>query len=66
MTQPAHSQPETRRRYRPISSEQVLAPDGGLLGNFPQALSHIGLVNAAVSLQRAEAGAEAEERDAPP
>jgi GH15 family glucan-1,4-alpha-glucosidase len=37
-----------------LLAEQV-DPDGGeLLGNFPQAFSHIGLVNAAWSIHEAE------------
>ncbi len=35
-------------------SEQVDGADGELLGNFPQAFSHLGLVNAAQALALAE------------
>lgn len=34
-----------------LLSEQVSPEDDRLLGNFPQALSHIGLINAAVTLE---------------
>ncbi len=38
-----------------LLSEEVHKRDGTLLGNFPQALSHIGLVNAAWTISQAEA-----------
>jgi GH15 family glucan-1,4-alpha-glucosidase len=37
-----------------LLSEEIDVRDGELLGNFPQALSHIGLVNAAWAITRAE------------
>jgi GH15 family glucan-1,4-alpha-glucosidase len=37
-----------------LLSEEVAATSGQLLGNFPQAFSHIGLVNAAWAISRAE------------
>jgi GH15 family glucan-1,4-alpha-glucosidase len=40
-----------------LLAEEVDPAGGRLLGNFPQALSHIGLVNAAWAIGRAEAGA---------
>jgi alpha,alpha-trehalase len=33
-----------------LLSEEVDARDGRLTGNFPQAISHIGLINAALHL----------------
>lgn len=38
-----------------LLSEQVQSDSGHLLGNFPQASSHVGLVNAASALAHAEA-----------
>jgi len=43
-----------------LLSEEVDSERGALLGNFPQAFSHIGLVNAAWAIRRAEAGDEEE------
>lgn len=37
-------------------SEEVDPGSGELLGNFPQAFSHIGLVNAAWAVAQAEGG----------
>jgi GH15 family glucan-1,4-alpha-glucosidase len=37
-----------------LLSEEVDSRTGELLGNFPQALSHIGLVNAAWAIAEAE------------
>ncbi len=45
-----------------LLAEEVDAATGELLGNFPQAFSHIGLVNAAWAIARCEAG---EDPDAP-
>ncbi len=39
-----------------LLAEEVDAASGELLGNFPQAFSHIGLVNAAWAISQAEAG----------
>ncbi|HLM17671.1 MAG TPA: glycoside hydrolase family 15 protein [Acidimicrobiia bacterium] len=39
-----------------LLSEEVDPTSGELLGNFPQAFSHIGLVNAAWAISQAEAG----------
>ena len=39
-----------------LLSEEVDAPTGELLGNFPQAFSHIGLVNAAWVISQAVEG----------
>ena len=43
-----------------LFSEEATVPDGDLTGNFPQALTHIGLLNAALRLQNpiASRGAE--------
>jgi GH15 family glucan-1,4-alpha-glucosidase len=37
-----------------LLSEQVDTETGELLGNFPQAFSHVGLVNAAWAISEAE------------
>ena len=37
-----------------LLSEEVDSTSGELLGNFPQAFSHIGLVNAAWTIHQAE------------
>ncbi len=42
-----------------LLAEEVDTTTGELLGNFPQAFSHIGLVNAAWAITEAEAEAEA-------
>jgi GH15 family glucan-1,4-alpha-glucosidase len=41
-----------------LLAEEVDRRDGSLIGNFPQALSHIGLVNAAWAIAQAETGKE--------
>ncbi len=38
-----------------LMSEEIDTEDGSMLGNFPQAFSHIGLINAAVAIRDAEA-----------
>jgi GH15 family glucan-1,4-alpha-glucosidase len=43
-----------------LLSEQLDAATGELLGNFPQAFTHIGLVNAAWAIARAEGAASTE------
>jgi GH15 family glucan-1,4-alpha-glucosidase len=42
-----------------LLAEEVDASSGELLGNFPQAFSHIGLINAAWDIDRARLGADA-------
>jgi GH15 family glucan-1,4-alpha-glucosidase len=39
-----------------LLSEQVDPATGTLLGNFPQAFSHVGLINAAYTIAQAEQG----------
>ena len=46
-----------------LLSEELDPLTGRMLGNFPQAFSHVGLINAALSLSRA--GGPAEERAEP-
>ena len=38
-----------------LLAEEADAVNGGLLGNFPQAFSHVGLVNAAATIADVEA-----------
>jgi GH15 family glucan-1,4-alpha-glucosidase len=46
-----------------LLAEEVDAPSGELLGNFPQAFSHIGLINAAWDIDRVGAASGAEETE---
>ncbi|MFC3499668.1 glycoside hydrolase family 15 protein [Micromonospora krabiensis] len=41
-----------------LLSEEVDRRDGSLIGNFPQALSHIGLINAAWAIGQSEPGSD--------
>jgi GH15 family glucan-1,4-alpha-glucosidase len=48
-----------------LLAEEVDESTGELLGNFPQAFSHVGLVNAAWAIQQAETGGGAAPSDEP-
>jgi len=39
-----------------LFAEEIDADSGGALGNFPQAFTHIGLINAAIAIRDARAG----------
>ncbi len=54
---------EVRDRFSPLGlvSEEMDPETGALLGNFPQAFSHLGLVNTALFLHEAEAGTASQE-----
>ena len=37
-----------------LLAEEVDVPSGEMIGNFPQAFSHIGLINAALAISQAQ------------
>jgi GH15 family glucan-1,4-alpha-glucosidase len=47
-----------------LFSEEIDVRSGALMGNFPQALTHIGLMNAALRLQRAQSHKTERQRNA--
>ena len=49
-----------KEQFSPLGlvSEEIDAETGELLGNYPQAFSHIGFVNSALFLHEAEEGIE--------
>jgi GH15 family glucan-1,4-alpha-glucosidase len=49
-----------------LYSEEVDPATGALLGNYPQAFTHIGLINSAVTLQRAQEGRPIDDEDIHP
>ena len=65
---------EARQRFEHLLSfasplglyaEEVDPESGALLGNYPQAFTHIGLINSAVTLQRAQEGHLTQDDEAP-
>lgn len=46
-----------------LYSEEIDPASGALLGNYPQAFTHIGLINSAVTLQRAQEGRPIDQGD---
>jgi GH15 family glucan-1,4-alpha-glucosidase len=50
----------SRANHLGLLPEQVDTSDGTFLGNFPQAISHVGLVSSAVALARTARGAHPE------
>jgi GH15 family glucan-1,4-alpha-glucosidase len=49
-----------------LLSEEIDLRDKALIGNFPQALSHIGLINAAWAIAQAESSKQQDQRDKEP
>ncbi|MBV7697327.1 glycoside hydrolase family 15 protein [Streptomyces sp. TRM70350] len=50
----------SRTNHLGLLPEQIDPSDGTFLGNFPQAISHVGLVSSAVALARTARGAHPE------
>ena len=46
---------EYRKARNALLAEEIDPDTGEQLGNFPQAFSHMGLINSAIQLQRVEA-----------
>ena len=49
-----------------LLAEEVDVPSGEMIGNFPQAFSHIGLINAAWAISRPNSAPPAQARHHPP